>query len=226
MKAKFIGIPVAIFAAVIIVYLVLRGKNAATVTNQPSPASSGVVPSSQTGIPLQQYQVNPPVLQPASIVSLAGPAAPYSNATGVPSAPAQSSDPTLYLTYNLGPTAALHKGKPTSPAPAPGAPVGCGGSCGCTLGCKNNAQQVMEGQGSTCMATSKKSQIDTLEKKYPGLWAAMAMNLYEAGADPNDVMLYWQQRDNPNQHTGDVTTAGNNSKHDAGALITGKVGHA
>ena len=231
------GIVAGIVAAVAAVWALLRGPSAPAVVNSPNPSGSGVVPSSQTGIAPQTYTVNPPVLTPSPIVSLAAPGSPYSNATQ----PSPASNPaTAYLTYNLGPQSALTKGRPKRPAPTPAAPTGaCGGCSACPVACKNNAQDSIEGQGNGCMATSKVKQINALEKKYPGLWAAMQQNLYEAGADPNDVYMWWQQRDNPatgtNQNTGtsrpaspgggEASTAGN-SRNWPGAVVTGMIGHA
>jgi hypothetical protein len=231
------GIVAAIVAAVAAVWALLRNPNQPTVNNSPNPSGAGVVPSSQTGIAPQTYTVNPPVLTPSPIVSLAGPAAPYSNATADQGAPNQAN---LYLTYNLGPGSALGKGKPKTPAPAVMKPEGsCGCETACAVPCKNNAQAVTEGQGAQCMATSRKKQIDALEAKYPGLWDRMKENLYEAGVDPGDVLVYWQQRDNPTMPSnttvgtskpaapgaGDSSTAGN-SRNWAGAVWTGIIGHA
>lgn len=235
------GIVAAIVAAVAAVWALMRGPSAPTVVNSPNPSGSGVVPSSQTGIAPQTYTVNPPVLTPSPIVSLAAPGMPYSNATQ-PTAqqPAGGNPATAYLTYNLGPQSALGKGKVPPTHVAAAAPAGCGGGCSsCPVGCKNNAQDSIEGQGNGCMATSKVKQINALEKKYPGLWNSMQQNLYEAGADPNDVFMWWQQRSNPNTGTnqnigtskpstpggGESSTAGN-SRTWPGAVVTGQIGHA
>lgn len=228
MKAKLIGIPIAIFAAVAIVWLLMRGQsNAATVTQQPSASSAGV-PSYATPA-VQTYQVNPPVLQPSPIVSLAAPAAPYSSA-------AQGATPS-YLSYNLAPTHALNKGKPSGAAALASAPAGCGGSCGsCTPSCKDNNAQFSDGQGNGCMSVSKKKQIDALDKKYPGLWANMQDNIQSAGFSPDDVMMIFLHQSNPNfvlQGTAkpsapggqEASTAGGSRVWPGGMVTTGKIGH-
>lgn len=236
MNWKNLKIPALIAAIIVVLWFVLRnsGSQQPTVIQQPSTTSSGV-PNYTT--PNQQYNVSPATLSPSPLVSLFSPSAPNSPASQQP-AGAPSGGPggaPEYLIYNLGPGSALTKGKvaPTHEVAGASAGGGCCGSDACKPTCANNNQQFQDGQGNQCMAASKKKQIDSLEKRYPGLWQAMQSNLYEAGVDPNSVLMFWQQRDNADG-TGNgpagpggagASTAGN-SRTWPGALVTGKIGHA
>jgi hypothetical protein len=226
MNWQRLGIIAAIVAAVAAVWALMRGQPAVTVNNSPNPSGAGVVPSSQTGNAPAAYTLNPSVAAPSPALSLNAPANPASTATVPADQGPQPIHPGSYLSYNLGPGAALTKGKPIQAISTASAPVAsCGQSCGCDSGCsscKNNGQAVDAGQGKDCMATSRKRQIDALEKKYPGLWDHMRDNLQEAGVDGMELFAPTAVGPGSPKDSSVVSTAGKSNTWS----ILGLVGHA
>lgn len=166
MKAKFIGIPVAILGALVIAWWYLTSNNEASAATVPNTSASGVP---QWTPALDQYSINPPTLTPSPIISLN----PFVNPSGDAN----------YLTYNRPPSHDLSK----TPNPSPTPTVSDCGCDSCGSGCADNNSQFTDGQGSVCMTTTPKHQVNDLAAKYPDVWKKYEDNLKSAGVEFNMV---------------------------------------
>lgn len=231
---KKFGPAAVILAVIVVVWLLLRKTSAVpTVQQQPSTSSSGL--PLYTAPAVQTYNVTPASLAPSPLVSLNAPAVAGSPGQVAPDtgAAGSASNPANYLIYNLSPSHALNKGKPETPAgptpPAPASACGCGT---CKPACVNNNQQFQDGQQAQCMASTKKRQIDSLEKRYPGLWEALQANLQSGGIDVFNLTQVYQHspstvhQDGPGNPGGIGASTAGNSRTWPGAVVTGIVGHA
>jgi hypothetical protein len=194
MKAKFVGIPVAIIAAFAVVWLLIRKQgNAPVQQNAPNPSSSGVpqyTPASQA------YNVAPYQSAPSPGLVLLAPSNPYDMGPGNDS----------YLKYNLG--SGLDAAKSPGDIKKKCKDDCCGGCGSCTDNCNANNANWPDGRGG-CMASNRRRQIGALTDTNPDQWQNWLNTLQSSnlGVDPTfDVGLAQQfATQNESPHGGDTS---------------------
>lgn len=185
MKLEKLFLPLSIFAAVVTVYLLFRGRgNVPSQVVTPNPASSGVPATYNFGsVTPATYNV-PATPGPAAFTPTAlstNPSSPTPVGGGPTQVPA-------YLTFNFGPGSDLTKGNAVAAQPVSSdSGCGCGGSSqskSC-VSCKSS-NSFTDGNSPTPMASSKATAIDNtpsgvLKRQWNNTMA------YLASSDPNAI---------------------------------------
>lgn len=168
MKLEKLFLPLAVFAAVLTVYIFFRKSGGSEQANVPNPASSGVtLPYTQSGA-VQPVSYNVPAINPAPspLVLLQQPQ------NAFPQSPASNNGVPPYLTFNFGPSHDLSKQSPSS-SPNP-LPLGMPDECGCNSGCGATCGLTgayPDGAGNVQMSSSRSRQINDDPN-----WITMASN--------------------------------------------------
>lgn len=155
-KAKFLGIPVAILAAVAVIWLLMRRVPAGAQNNAPNTSASGLP---QYTPQTQAYNVAPYQSAPSPGMVLLAPANPYDMGPGNDA----------YLKYNLG------SNLDASKQPAKVGKKKCGDNCGCNSCsdcsdvCSANNAHWPDGRGG-CMASSPRRQVAAITDQNPSTW--------------------------------------------------------
>jgi hypothetical protein len=179
MKAKFLGIPVVMVAAVVAIWwFFVRGRVEAQ-SNQPSAAASGVPNYTPQA---QEYNINPPTMAPYTpTLQIFGDPTHQTGGFWAGTAP-------NYLRFNLFPSHDLSKDRRQFQPPA-ASEKGCGCSeSPCSNGvCANNNAQFTDGQGNGCMSVSERRLIKTMEAKKPEVFRQLANELALAYSNEGKV---------------------------------------
>lgn len=186
MDLQKLTFPLMIAAAIVGLWVVLRPKKQAQISNQVSAAPSGLanyLPQAQT------YQVNTPQLAaPSQPVILADP---YNPNPGLP----QSKTPPAYLAFNFGPGHDLSKVPLTQAQLAQmhgdrtaGGSCGCGGGAGGAYGCESDANHGIypDGRGAV-MAKNGKELVTRLDRQDPSWLNRAAYNLAGSDVTPEQI---------------------------------------